>query len=90
MSLGTTSTRGLDVGLATAVATGATYLAGSDGEAAWTWRVGVDVGSAWRRDGRDTLAVVPVSEPLRKPYRAADTAESPLRLHRWRDWLRKR
>ncbi|MGH3785720.1 MAG: tetratricopeptide repeat protein [Pseudonocardiaceae bacterium] len=82
VSLGTTSTWGLDVELATAVANGATYLDGDDGDAAWTWRVGVDVGNAWRRSSRDAPAVLPVSEPLRAPYRAADTAESPLRLLR--------
>ncbi|MGH3913110.1 MAG: hypothetical protein ACRDTC_06830, partial [Pseudonocardiaceae bacterium] len=82
VSLGTTSTRGLDVQLAVAIANGATYLAGENGEPAWTWRVGVDVGSAWRRTDHDAPAVLPVSEPLREPYRKPETAESPLRLLR--------
>jgi len=39
------------------------------------------VGSAWR-DDHEPLAVLPGSEPLRAPYRAPETAESPLRLLR--------
>ncbi len=79
VSLGTSSARGLLVGLAAAVTNGATYLTGS--EPAWTWRVGVDVGSAWR-DDRDALVMLPASEPLREPYREPETAKSPLRLLR--------
>lgn len=78
VSQGTTSTRGLDIDLAAAIAKGATYLTG--GEPAWAWRVGVrvNVGSAQRHTDHDALAVLPVSEPLREP----DTAELPLRLLR--------
>ena len=75
VSLGATSTRGLDVDLDTALAHGAAHLTGG------RWRLGVDVGSAWR-DSHQPPAVLPVSEPLRAPYRAPETAESPLRLLR--------
>jgi hypothetical protein len=75
VSLGTSATPGLHVDLAGAVTNGAGYLTGG------TWRLGVDVGSAWR-DTHEPLASLPTSEPLREPYRAPDTAASPLRLLR--------
>ncbi|MDQ3153291.1 MAG: tetratricopeptide repeat protein, partial [Actinomycetota bacterium] len=75
VSLGTATTPGLHADLASAVTNGARYLTGG------AWRLGVDVGSAWR-DTHEPLASLPVSEPLRAPYRAPDTAESPLRLLR--------
>jgi hypothetical protein len=76
VSLGTSSTPGLNVDLAGAVANGARYLAGG------SWRVGVDVGSAWRDTTGHQVTPLPESEPLRPPYRAVETAESPLRLLR--------
>nr|MBA2322477.1 tetratricopeptide repeat protein [Pseudonocardiales bacterium] len=81
-SLGATATLGLDVELDEAIANGARYLLGSDDEPAWGWRLGVDIGRAWR--AQDTLdpGPRPALEPLREPYRSADTAESPLRLLR--------
>ena len=75
VSLGTSTTPGLAVELAGAVANGAEYLTRG------VWRLGIDVGSAWR-DDHEPLAALPVSEPLRAPYRAPETAESPLRLLR--------
>ena len=77
VSLGTESTPGLSVELAGAVVSGARHLTAGTG-----WRLGVDIGSAWRRASAATSADLPTSEPLRAPYRAADTAESPLRLLR--------
>ena len=75
VSLGTNPTRGVGVGLAAAVNAGAEYLNG------YRWRLGVDVGSAWR-DTRQPLAPLLNEEPLRPPYRAPETADSPLRLLR--------
>ena len=75
VSLGTSATPGLHVDLTSAVTNGAAYLTSG------TWRLGVDVGSAWR-DTHEPLASLPTSEPLREPYRAPDTAASPLRLLR--------
>ncbi len=74
-TLGTTSIAGLQVDFAQAVAHGARYLTSG------RWRLGVDVGRAWRDDGARPVAL-PGSEPLRAPYRGVDTAESPLRLLR--------
>ncbi len=79
VSLGFTRTRGLDVSFGDAVASGARYLTGAAG---WGWKVGVDIGASWRAQDVELLEAHPVSEPLRAPYRAPDTAESPLRLLR--------
>ncbi|MDN5851297.1 MAG: hypothetical protein L0K86_00360, partial [Actinomycetia bacterium] len=79
VSLGATSTRGLDVDLPTAIRNGAAYLAGAQG---WTWRLGVDIGRTWRRTDALPVADRPDREPLRAPYRAVETAQSPLRLLR--------
>ncbi|MGH3755641.1 MAG: hypothetical protein ACRDRP_23695, partial [Pseudonocardiaceae bacterium] len=82
VSLGATATRGLGVSLAAAVAAGARYLTGGDGRVAWRWRLGVDVGSAWSQQATQRPDPRPEVEPLREPYRSADSAESPLRLLR--------
>jgi len=81
-SLGTAPTRGLAVDLPDAVANGTAYLVGDGTRAAWSWRVAVDIGSAWR--AQDTLGSSQHSEdePLRAPYRDPGTAETPLRLLR--------
>lgn len=77
--LGTAITGGLHVDLPTAITHGAAYLVG---ERAWTWRLGVDVGRVWREGDALPIPGRPDREPLREPYRAVDTAESPLRLLR--------
>jgi hypothetical protein len=82
VSLGFTPTRGLDVSFNDAVTSGARYLTGADGAAGWDWKVGVDIGASWRAQDVEPLDAHPVAEPLRAPYRAAETAESPLRLLR--------
>ena len=82
VSLGVTRTRGLNVSFDDAVASGARYLTGADGAAGWDWKVGVDIGATWRAQDVEPLDAHPAVEPLRAPYRPADTAESPLRLLR--------
>ncbi|MCY7341954.1 MAG: tetratricopeptide repeat protein, partial [Pseudonocardia sp.] len=82
VSLGAAPTPGLSVDLEQALARGAQYLLGGDGEPAWVWRAGINVSALWR-----ALDVLPVDdqlvvEPLRPPYREAATAETPLRLLR--------
>lgn len=79
VSLGSTPTRGLGVSFDDAVTSGARYLVGAE---KWTWKVGVDVGAAWREKDVERVGDLPAAEPLRRPYRAPDTAESPLRLLR--------
>ncbi|MGH3811806.1 MAG: lipase/acyltransferase domain-containing protein [Pseudonocardiaceae bacterium] len=79
VSLGSTPTRGLDVSFDDAVASGARYLTGTE---EWVWKVGVDVGAAWRKEDVEPLGARATSEPLRPPYRKPDTEKSPLRLLR--------
>ena len=79
VSLGATSTRGLDTTLDAAIAAGANYLIGGN---AWTWGFGVDLGGCWRKADEFPAAGRPAQEPLREPYRSPDTAPSPLRLLR--------
>ncbi|MGH8904367.1 MAG: hypothetical protein ACRDYA_22470, partial [Egibacteraceae bacterium] len=82
VSLGAAPTRGVGVDLVAAAASGARYLTGGDGQAAWRWRVGIDVGSAWSKDRIERPGSRPEVEPLRQPYLRPDTAETPLRLLR--------
>jgi hypothetical protein len=81
-SLGTARTRGLDADLPASVASGGRYLLGGADSGPWTWRVGVDIGSAWRRADAMDPGPRPGGEPLRPPYRAVGEAPSPLRLLR--------
>ncbi len=82
VSLGFTRTRGLDVSFDDAVTSGARHLTSADGAPEWDWTVGVDIGARWRAQDVEQLGAHPASEPLRAPYRAPETAESPLRLLR--------
>ncbi|MBV9013981.1 MAG: hypothetical protein JO272_18395 [Pseudonocardiales bacterium] len=81
-SLGVTPTRGIKVSFEDAVTSGARYLTGTNNTAGWVWKVGVDIGATWRAQDVEPLDAHPAAEPLRKPYRKPDTAESPLRLLR--------
>ncbi len=81
-SLGTATTRGLNVGLDTAVRSGAGYLVGDQTQPAWIWRVGLDLGATWRAQDTHDPGPRPADEPLRTPYRPVGEAPSPLRLLR--------
>ena len=83
VSLGSAATVGLSVDLSQAVRNGAGYLAGVGERAGgWAWQLGVDLGTTWRRQDTLLLELHPPVEPLREPYRDAETAESALRLLR--------
>lgn len=72
---------GLDLSLAEAVAAAARRMASAtaDNESGWRWRVGIDIGSAWRASDLFRPVDAPTTEPLTTPYRDPSEAPTPLR-----------